>query len=236
MYSFNSKVVISLILFICNYTSSYTQMVSTYLPNNTGVDEALFRAGNGQLYGTGYLNGTLNTFNNQGVIQVLDSLSNPSEMAELSTGEIAVAESQGNRILLYDTATGNHQVLTNNIQNPAGIIKMTNSDTLLVSSLSDNNIYQISPNGEASLYLQSNLLNVPVSFAWDDSNNLYIANYNNGVILKKDQNNNLTEFCDLPTTSLGHIVKVGNALFATGVFSHKIYKVDLNTGSWNIFA
>jgi len=214
----------------------YSQMVSTFVASGSAVDEALFRTQGGQLYGTGYLNGTLSTFSAGFALEILDSLENPSEMAEISTGEIAIVESQGHRIILYDPINNTYQILSSDIQNPAGIIKMPDSDTLLVSSLWDNNIYKVSPNGDTNLYLSSTLFNAPTSLLWDDSNDLYIANYNSGVIIKNSFDSTLTQFCVLPTSSLGHITKVGSALYATGVFDHKVYKINLLTGSWNVFA
>jgi hypothetical protein len=226
---------IGLLLFSCS-TLCLSQTVSTFVSNSVAIDEALFRTENGQLYGTGYVNGTFNSFDEGFVLPLLDSLENPSEITELSTGEIAIVESQGDRIMLYDPVNDTAEILTSDIQNPAGILKMPDSDTLLVSSLLNNSIYSVSPDGDTNAYLSNSLFDAPVSLVWDDSNNLYIANYNSGIIVKKSADNTVTQLCSLPTTSLGHIIRIGNTLFATAVFDNKIYKIDLTTGSWAIFA
>lgn len=212
------------------------QTVTTILQNGSGIDESLFRTDNGELYGTGYVNGTLSTFTVGSSYPVLDSLDNPSEMAELSNGVIAITESQGNRVILFDPQSQTKQLLTGALPNPAGIIKLLDSDTLLVSSTSANSVYRVAPNGDTSLYLTGNLFNSPVSLLWDDSNNLYIANYSSGMIVKKESNGSLIPFCTLPTSSLGHMVKVGNMIYATGVFNHKIFKINLANAEWNIYA
>jgi|GEM_PF-4247351 len=223
-------------LLICWCISCPAQKVSTFVQSYSDIDESLFQSSNGILYGTGYLSGSLYIFNTEGVTPVLNSLDHPSEMAELSSGAIAIAESQGNRISLYDPSTSSHQILTNDILNPAGLINLLDSDTLLVSSTSTNDIYKVFPNGDTSLYLSNYILDTPVSFVWDDFNNLYIANYASGVIAKKTSENIVTEFCILPTTSLGHIIKIGNYIYATGVFDHRIYQVNIATGVWDLFA
>ena len=212
------------------------QMVTTIVQNGSGIDESLFRSHSGELYGTGYANGTLSTFNGGYSTVVLDSLDSPSEMVELSNGTIAIAESQGNRIVLFNPLNQTERLLTNAIPNPAGISKMPKSDTLLVSSTSTNSIYRVAPNGDTSLYLSSNLFNSPVSLLWDDINNLYIANYGSGMIVKKSSSGSIIPFCTLPTSSLGHMIRVKNMIYATGVFSHHIYKIDIATALWSTYA
>jgi sugar lactone lactonase YvrE len=212
------------------------QTVSTLVPKGSKIDESIFLTSNGILYGAGYLSGSLYTFNGGSAVELLDSLKSPSEIVELSNGDIVIAESKGHKVTLYNPSTSLRRVLTNEIQNPAGLTNLLHSDTLLVSSTSTNSIYKVTPNGDSSLYLKNSLLNAPVSFAWDDLDNLYIANYSDGVIIKKSPNNTVTTFCTLPTSSLGHIVKIGNFIYATGVFNHKIYRVELVTGKWKIFA
>lgn len=212
------------------------QTVSTIVPGGSGIDEALFRSAGGVLYGTGYDNGTLNTFAGGPATVVLDALDRPSEMAERSDGRIAVAESQGHRVVLFDPVDQSRTVLTSTITNPAGIIKLPDGDSLLVSSASQNALYRVAPNGDTSLYLSNPLLNAPVSMVWDDAQNLYIANYSDGHILRRAPDGSVSVFCTLPTSSLGHIVRSGNSIYATGVFTHEIYSVDIADGSWMVFA
>ncbi len=212
------------------------QTVSTILPGGSGIDEALFRAANGVLYGTGYDNGTLNTFAPGAAVPVLDALDSPSEMAELSDGRIAVAESQGHRIVLFDPVDETQTLLTSMIPNPAGLVRMPGSDSLLVSSVFTNSLYCLAPNGDTSLYLSSPLFNAPVSMLWDDANNLYTANYYSGRIVRKAPDDSVYTFCTLPTSSLGHIARFGSYIYATGVFTHQIYRIDINTAEWTVYA
>ncbi len=227
---------LSLLFICCILMPARAQTVSTLVPNGSGIDEALLRHSNGDLYGSGYANGSFNHFYAGGSLEIVDTLVNPSEMSEMSDGKIAIAESQGQRVSLYDPATGTFEILTRDIPQPAGMVKMPNSDTLLISCVSSHKIYSVAPNGDTSTYLESSFFNAPVSLVWDDSGNLFIANYNNGVIIKRDTDGTVSQFSNIPSSSLGHIIIIGDHIYATAVFDHKIFRVDLADGTHSIFA
>ncbi|WP_395342049.1 hypothetical protein PN836_020705 [Ningiella sp. W23] len=118
---------------------------------------------------------------------------------------------------------------------PSGIT-IDEYDNLYVSQYGSlagggDTVYQITPNGEVSVYAQGGLLDTSVGITMDDLGNLYVANFNNGKIIKITPQREQILMAEFPSPdgfAIGHLVYANNRLFATGLIDQLIYIIRNN--------
>ena len=116
----------------------------------------------------------------------------------------------------------------------SGIIFDPMSDTLLVSQYTNttNSISKLAPDGTLVPFCSHPLLNGPVGMAYDEENNLYVANFNDGEIYRiSNDGEELFLLGDVPNVSfwgIGFIAYSNGYIYATGIGTHKIYRVSLD--------
>lgn len=220
-------------LLVCSLMG-FSQTVTTLIPSGSGIDDMLFRASNGKIYGSGFDNGHLYVIDGGQVSLVTDTLRNANGIAEDSGGNLFVADHLPGRI--WKISPFGKITHFANISRPSGIIKMPDSDTLLVTGYTNHRIYKLAPDGNITVWLQGGLLSGPVGLTYDEHNTLYIGNFTNGRILKVDSTGTLSTVVAIPGGNLGFVIYSRGFLYATMFQSHKIYKIFPETGLFTLYA
>lgn len=135
-------------------------------------------------------------------------------------------------------ADGNRTTLATLPGFPSGIALDTEGN-VYVSNYSFPAVHRITPEGERSMYVQNSQLAGGVGIDFDANGNLFVGNFITGDILRIDTDKNVTILATLPTVQqgvvIGYITYFDNAIFATAIGEHAIYRVSLS-GEAKIFA
>ncbi len=110
--------------------------------------------------------------------------------------------------------------VTHNVNNNSGIISM------------------VTPDGTVSVFASGSPLINPGGIDIDENGNTYVANFNNGNIIKIEPDLTMTIFSNIPvvgTWKTGHLKYVEGNLFVSAISDHRIYKVDMN-GEAEVYA
>ena len=118
---------------------------------------------------------------------------------------------------------------------PAGIV-VDSHDNVIVSQYGvgagdGTTVTRISPDGVVSALSTGGLLLAPVATAIDDEDNVYVANFNEGSVIKitPDGAQELMARVDAPDGfAIGHMAFVDNRLFATGIAGQKVLVIRRN--------
>lgn len=217
------------ILFISNLI--YAQQVSTIFPNGSNVDDCLFISSDGTMYASSFDEGTVSKIVGEEISVFSDTLGNANGIAEDSQGFIYIADHYASKIFKFDT-DGNGQLFSTGIIRPSGVVAMADSDTIIVTSYTQHKIYKVGTDGIAHEFLDQSILNGPVSLNYDANGFLFIANFNDGKILKYDhENDTLLLIADLNISNLGFMTFANGELFATVMNPpSKIIKIIPETG------
>ncbi len=220
-------------LLVCSLLG-FSQTVTTLIPPGSGIDDMLFRASNGKIYGAGFDNGHLYVIDGSQVSLVTDTLQNANGIAEDAGGNLYVADHMQGRIWKISPVGKITHFAT--INRPSGIIKMPDSDTLLVTGYTNHRIYKLAPDGNITVWLQGGLLRGPVGLTYDEHNTLYIGNFDNGRILKVDSTGTPSVLAAISGGNLGFVIYNRGFLYATMFQSHKIYRIFPESGLFTLYA
>ncbi|MEM1439396.1 MAG: hypothetical protein AAF545_12925 [Pseudomonadota bacterium] len=118
---------------------------------------------------------------------------------------------------------------------PAGIV-VDSQDNVIVSQYGEGDgdgvtVTKITPEGEVSALASGGLLQAPVATAIDDDDNVYVANFNEGSVIKisPDGEQEFIARVDAPAGfAIGHMAYVDNRLFATSTAGQKIIVIRPN--------
>jgi sugar lactone lactonase YvrE len=106
-----------------------------------------------------------------------------------------------------------------------GGIAMDNEGSLYNTFWAIKTLYKITSAGVEN-FVTSNLFNGPVGVAYDKINdNIFVANFNDGKILRVSKDKTITEVADIPAT-IGHLEYRDKVFYATGWFEHKVFIVS----------
>lgn len=232
-----------ILIFLCVFLTASAQEVITIAGPNSGINDALIVDDGGNIYGsdfgqstnggssvykidtdggvttfsTGYHSCNGLAFDNDGRLYVVDYT------ASASTHQVYQLDENGEKTAYGPTITG-----------ASGIIFDPLSDTLYVSQYNgnSNSITKLSPDGTLTLHTNHVLLNGPVGMAFDSAHVLYVANFNDGRIFRITENGDqVVQIADLPNQSfwgVGFLTYADGYLYATGIGTHKIYRVSLD--------
>jgi sugar lactone lactonase YvrE len=203
------------------------QTVSTLVPGNSGIDDNLLLDSAGNIYGSGYDNGNIYKITPAGAVSLY---SNAFASANGTTwdgmGNLVVCDNTGGSQGIYKIApdTSLSQFLATS--SPSGLTKDPISDTLFFTTYTGHSIYKVAPDTTLSLLTQGSGLNGPVGMAWDDSNNLLIANFSNGIVFRIDRSGNKTQIGQFPNGIIGFIAYQNGYIYGTSFNGHKIFRMD----------
>lgn len=198
-------------------------IVDTYASISAGDGLAIDK--NGNVYVTNFvddivykidLNKEITTFaNNQdgAAGMVFDNLGNMF-VARYSSSEIGRISADGNTISTF--ASG--------VAAPIGVDFDSNGD-LYTNNNVNNAITRLDANGNKTIISIS--INNNSSLTIDDQDNIYVSDYESGIIKKINPvTNTETTFTDLNNTGVGFIIYSNNYFYATGIDNHVIYMIN----------
>ncbi|MBL7825904.1 MAG: hypothetical protein JNJ57_04680 [Saprospiraceae bacterium] len=225
------------LLAVCvSIVSLHAQTVTTITTSASKIDDDILFDAAGNLYGSNYVGAKVYKMTPDGVESVFASgFGSPNGLAFTDDGILIMADNTGNK--LYKIfPDGSKEVFVDSLQGPSGMIREKNSDTLIVTSYSSTNtIWKIAPDGSVSSFLNHPEFNGPVGLCYDDSMNLYIANFSDRKIFKLTPDGQLTFFTQPPLGQyIGFLAYANGSLYATAMQAHKIYKIDLQ-GNYTVW-
>lgn len=198
------------------------------------VNDGMVQGANGTFYVSSFIEGSIYKFDLQGNVQLFATgLETSNGLLINQNGDLMACDPNGNRIYVLDTASGAFTD-TISIHSPAAILKVPNSDTLLVTDWRWSRIYKLAPDGSSSTYLSGSPLNAPVGICYLPSmQSVLVGNFNDRKIHKID-NDSLVYVATVPALNtpgnkwLGFIASSSNRLFGTSINSHTIYEIFPN--------
>ena len=245
------KIILPIILHLFFVGQSFAQTVTTIVGPNSGINDGLVLDSVGNIYGSDFGSSSTGAssvykINTAGVISTFSTgYSSCNGLAFDHNNNLFVVDftSNNNTHQIYKLdSLGNKTPYGPNVPGASGIIFDPLSDTLYVSQYNgtgSNQISKLSSDGNVTLHSNHALLNGPVGMAFDSNNILYVANFNDGEIYKVTNNgDSLTLIANIPNVSfwgVGFITYANGYLYATGIGTHKIYKISL-TGMVTDFA
>lgn len=123
---------------------------------------------------------------------------------------------------------GSHEIFAREgIVAPVGIA-LDGNDTLFVANCGDQSIQRISRDGRSELFVRDDLLVCPNGLTFDDEHNLYVANFDNGDVVKITPERQVSRLASLPGRNNGHLTFFDGALFVVARSDHRIYRVSLD--------
>lgn len=214
----------------------YTQTVNTFY-SSAGIDDGLAFDNEGNLYGARYTGSKVEKITPDGVrTTFVSGLDTPNGLAFDSEGNLHVIDNQGGKILRVSPDM-TVDTYVPNIFSPSGIVKMPDSDTMIVSSWQGDKLVKVAPDGSLSDFVVGGGLDGPVGLAYDENNTLYVGNYNDRWIFSISPSGDLDTLTRLNVsgTNIGFIAYQNDFIYATIPWDNKIYKVDLD-GNYELFA
>ncbi len=234
--------ILTLTMMFASISNVNAQTVTTIAGAGSNINDALVMDNEGNIYGSDFAGtgggGAVYKITPSGEISIFsDGYSSCNGLDFDSEGNLYVVD--------YTNTAENHQIYKLNslgektpygptISGASGIIFDPFSDTLYVSQYtgSSNAIMKLSPDGIVETYCDHSDFNGPVGMAFDDDNQLYVANFNDGEIYRITHGgDSVTFIADIPNVSywgVGFITYASGYLYATGIGKHKIYQISLS--------
>ena len=205
--------------------ASFAQTVTTFTDGTP--DDAIAIDATGDIYASNFIGDAVFKFDSNGTATAFVSgLNTPNGIGFDSNGNLYVSDFSATEILRYDS----NGVLDNTIAipgNPSGMIKAWDNDDMIYTRFTANTINRITPSGDITEVSSDAALNGPVGLAYDDDNNLYVANYISREVFKVFPNGDLEYIATVGTVgNLGFIAYGHGMLWGTGINDHKIYLID----------
>ncbi|MEP1094099.1 MAG: hypothetical protein ABJG78_03265 [Cyclobacteriaceae bacterium] len=121
---------------------------------------------------------------------------------------------------------------------PAGITS-DEEGNLFISNYQRPTLHKLATDGTLTELANDSNLAGCVGITIDENGELYTANYNTGKVYKVSEAGNVSLIASIPGVvsnfAIGYMDHFDGSLYATGIGSHKIYKIDLD-GSSTVFA
>ena len=230
------KHITTTLLLVCSsFFCLHAQKVETITTIASKIDDDIIFDSAGNLFGSNYIGGTVYKRTPDGVETVFtNGIGSPNGMAFNDDGTLIIAANTGNK--LYKVfPDGSKVVLIPSISGPSGMLRMRNSDTILVTTYIQHKIWKLAPDGALIEYLSHPQFNGPVGLCYDDDGNLYVANFSDRKIFKVTPSGEITFLTQPPLgQNIGFLAYTHGYLYATAFNAHKIYKIDLD-GNYHVW-
>ncbi|MEP2024503.1 MAG: hypothetical protein ABJH98_11470 [Reichenbachiella sp.] len=230
-----------------NFILTQQPEVTTFVAS-LGANDALAMDDSGNLYASNFGNWSSTGGSGNQILKIAQDgsvssyaiqLNGPLDLMYHSSGSLYVVDdNNGTRghILKIEPEGDNDQIASINGW-PGGLAEDDNGN-VYVSNYSSATLHRITPDRMVELVSSDARLRGCVGIVYADDF-LYLANYNDGKILRSDLSGNVTELTQLevvPNFGLGYMDKLGDYLYTTGIGSNVIYKISITTGASEIFA
>ncbi|WP_025742622.1 hypothetical protein [Aquimarina pacifica] len=165
----------------------------------------------------------------------IENLEGPLGNAIDNHGNFYVVHSNdggGSGEVLKIAADGTRTVLATVEGFPAGLT-IDKKGNLYVSNFVTPTVHKITPSGEFSLYAEDESLAGGVGIDIDKKGNVIVGNYVTADILSIDKKGEVSLIANIPDIvvgggGIGYIIVAGNSIFATGISTHKIFRVSMS--------
>jgi sugar lactone lactonase YvrE len=233
------KQMLALVVFIILMSKIYSQVTDFNLSTSINTD-GLFPDNDTLYVVEGWSGSHLFKILPDGSITIYASgLSGPIDLVRRSNGNFYVSEWNSARI---SEVTPMGLVSTYvNIQPGPGPMTMDENENIFVTHNMNNGsgfITKIDTAGVATIIFSGEPLINPGGIALDEQDNMYVANFNNGNIIKVSPNMNSTILATIPvsgTWKTGHMKYHAGLLYVNSLAGNKVFSVD-TTGQVSVFA
>ncbi len=222
----------NLLVFLTTFSVIFSQQVTTIINAGTGINDAMILLENGDIIGSDHAGENVYLLSSEGVLTILaGELNAPNGLEMDSEGNIYVGLPKEDKILKL-SSSGSLSEYIPQIINPNNIMFKKGSDTLIVASYLHNRLYNVAPEGTIELIFEGSPLNGPLGMAYDDENNLYVANFTDGKIFRF--NGGTPElFTVVPgatvsglEAAVGFLKFINGRFYASGFGKNKIYTIS----------
>lgn len=160
----------------------------------------------------------------------ISGLNTPNGLAFDSFGNLFVCDNIGSRI--YKVDSEGVFLDTFFVNNPSGIIKQQDSDTMIFTEYgTDHVLSKLAPDGVVSTYHSGTPLNGPVGLSYDDSGQLFVANFTDRQVFKV-YDDSLVYWATVPGPTFGYLGFLafgGGYLWATSWQEQEVYGISTTT-------
>lgn len=148
-------------------------------------------------------------------------------------GKVYVANSVVGEIWVIDTSGQVDRVIA--LQGVSNVVPVPGTDSLVAVSWGASTVYGISANGTVSTVSNSPLFNGLAGAVYDPQGRLYVANYNNGRIMRQEADGTFVLFQDIGG-GIGFIAYADGAILATNHTDNKVYRVPVDSSGAFVIA
>ena len=224
-----SKSKIFLLIFAANFHFILAQEVSTLASQiSSSRIEALSIDKFGNLYTPTGAAGSVYKINKDGQSSIFATgLNSPLGGTTDNEGNFYVSNFN-NGIITKITPSGETSDFLTGFIGPVGLAFNRNGDEFYVGDYTTNRIHKISLNDNSRTVIADRSgINGPDGLVFDDSDNLYVANFNDNNIFKITPSGEMSLFASLPGNNSGYITYANGYFYSAGFRSHKIFKISL---------
>ncbi len=132
---------------------------------------------------------------------------------------------------------GTHSATISNIAGPTGIAASNDPRYIYVASYIWGAIYRVDLVSHTKILLANGPEIIgPDGLVVDPDENLYLANFLDSRIHKRTPTGQMSLLATLPGSGTGYIDYRDGFLYVAGLNTHMIYKVDAESGAWEVLA
>ncbi len=151
----------------------------------------------------------------------------PSGIGLDSQGRVYQSAFKAGEVLRFSPSGDTREVLATGIPDPVGIV-LDAEDRVFVTSCKTSSIYTISPAGSLRLLVQDPLLQCPNGITRDEQGNLYVCNFNDGMVLRISPEGEVSPLANIPGGNNGHITYRHGFLWVAAMSAHQLYRLSLD--------
>lgn len=214
--------------------SVQAQQVETLVTGPSTFNDGLVLDSKGNIYASRYYSNTVTKIVRDGTTSIFASgFSDPNGMVMDANDTLYVTSASGNRIDKI-APDGTKSILISGIENPTSLVFDADSN-LLVTQYQLSRISKIDSAGIVTSFMTGQGLNGPVGMNYDEAGNLYIGNFNDGKILKRTPEGDVSVIGDIPGW-MGFSTYSNGYIYATGFQQHKIYRIATDGSEQIVYA
>jgi hypothetical protein len=149
-----------------------------------------------------------------------------------SLGDLYFADVANERVVKFNVKTGEQKIIAIGLARPAGLA-INSKDEVFVSLFDfgkGNSVAKISDQGDVELFAEGGYLNGPIGLVFDEYNNLYAGNWNDGVITRITTNGTQSIIARLPNSDnsgINQITYSNGFIYTTSGEVRHLYQIDL---------